>query len=150
MPYLIDGHNLIPKMGLSLRSPDDETQLIARLQEFSRQQRTKVDVFFDNAPPGQSRTQRHGNVTAHFVRQGETADRAIIRYLTSLGGEAKNWTVVSSDREVQAAARKLQARVLSSESFARTLNLMPSREDEKPPLPNDIEQWLELFRKGKK
>ena len=36
MPYLIDGHNLIPKLGLRLESLDDEMELIAILQEFCR------------------------------------------------------------------------------------------------------------------
>ena len=30
MPYLVDGHNLIPKLGLSLASPDDELAKLAR------------------------------------------------------------------------------------------------------------------------
>ena len=36
MPYLIDGHNLIPKLGLRLDSVDDEMELVAILQEFCR------------------------------------------------------------------------------------------------------------------
>ena len=37
MPYLIDGHNLIPKVrGLSLQSMDDEMELVELLQEFCR------------------------------------------------------------------------------------------------------------------
>ena len=44
MPYLIDGHNLIPKLGLRLDSMDDEMELIAILQEFCRVERRQVDV----------------------------------------------------------------------------------------------------------
>ncbi|MFN3742150.1 MAG: NYN domain-containing protein [Anaerolineales bacterium] len=145
MPYLIDGHNLIPKLGLSLRALDDEEQLIVRLQEFCRQERTRVEVYFDNAPPGQASTKRYGNVTAHFVRQGETADRAIAKRLASLGGEAKNWAVVSSDHEVQATARRFHAHVLSSEAFARRLRSTPGEKDEKPSSLDDVEMWLRLF-----
>lgn len=150
MPYLIDGHNLIPKVGLSLGDPDDEERLIARLQEFCRRERTKTDVYFDNAPPGQASTQRYGNVTAHFVRQGETADHAIAKRLASLGGEAKNWTVVSSDHEVQATARRFHAHVLSSETFAHRLRSTPSGKDEKPSTPDDVEMWLQVFREKRK
>ncbi len=35
LPYLIDGHNLIPKLGLRLDSIDDEMDLVVRLQEYS-------------------------------------------------------------------------------------------------------------------
>jgi len=36
MSYLIDGHNLIPKLKLRLDNPKDENELIALLQEFCR------------------------------------------------------------------------------------------------------------------
>ena len=36
MPFLIDGHNLIPKLGLRLDSFDDEVELINKLNEFCR------------------------------------------------------------------------------------------------------------------
>ena len=55
MPYLIDGHNLIPRIpGLSLKDLDDETALIQILQRFAARQGSRVDVFFDRAPPGQA------------------------------------------------------------------------------------------------
>ena len=101
MSYLIDGHNLIPKLGLRLNSPDDEMQLIGILQEFCRLQRREAEVYFDGAPVGQAHTQKVGIVTAHFVRLGTTADSAIKNRLEKLGRGARNWIVVSSDREVK-------------------------------------------------
>src|SRR4026207_107874 len=99
MPYLIDGHNLIPKLGLRLDSMDDEMELIPFLQEFCRRERKQVDVYFDGAPPAQAGTRKLGAVTAHFVRLGTTADDAIRTRLKTLGKSAKNWVVVSSDRQ---------------------------------------------------
>ncbi len=120
MPYLIDGHNLIPKVpGLSLQEMDDEQHLLEMLQEFCRRQRKQVEVFFDNAPPGGVRARNLGSVTARFVRQGTTADDAIRKRLANLGRAARNWTVVSSDQAVQAEARAVQAQPMPSESFAR-------------------------------
>jgi hypothetical protein len=50
MPYLIDGHNLIPKLiGFSLRAMDDEEQLIPLLQTFSRV-RARLSRCFSMAP----------------------------------------------------------------------------------------------------
>jgi hypothetical protein len=122
MPYLIDGHNLIPKIpGLELSEPDDETQLIELLQVFCRVQRKQVEVFFDNAPVGQPRARKYGLVTARFARSGQTADDLIRQYLQRLGNSARNWTVVSSDGQVQVAARAVRAQVLSAEAFARLL-----------------------------
>jgi len=59
MPYLIDGHNLIPKMGLRLEDFDDELALMEQLNEFCRlSRRGQVEVYFDNAPIGYPETRR--------------------------------------------------------------------------------------------
>ncbi|MDI6693460.1 MAG: NYN domain-containing protein [Anaerolineales bacterium] len=153
MPYLIDGHNLIPKIpGLSLEDVDDEQQLLEMLQEYCRWQRKKAEVFFDNAPPGGMRTRSFGLVTARFVRQGNSADEAIRKRLINLGRAARNWTVVSSDLAVQASARASQARYLSSEAFAESLlQVLEKRgkdagENAQAELaPEEVDEWLKLF-----
>lgn len=151
MPYLIDGHNLIPKAGLSLDDIDDEEQLIQLLQEFCRRSRKNAEVFFDNAPPGEQRIQSYGRVKARFVRQGITADRAIRRRLNTLGRAARNWTVVSSDRDVQASARAARAGIVSSEQFALDLRELLEAEqaaeapEEAPMSADELDEWLALF-----
>jgi predicted RNA-binding protein with PIN domain len=151
MPYLVDGHNLIPKIeGLSLDLADDELQLVALLQAFCRRKRTRMEVYFDNAPPGSAGRRNFGPVTAHFVRQGRTADAAIRDRLARLGRTAPNWTVVSSDREVQRAARAVRAVTLPSERFATELG-RPAEGQEPPPgsekgmSPAELQDWLDLF-----
>src|SRR5215510_8214352 len=136
MAYLIDGHNLIPKLGLRLDSIDDELELIAILQEFCRLERKQVEVYFDGAPTPQAGTRKLGAVTAHFVQLGATADKAIRDRLKRLGRSAKNWTVVSSDRQVQAESSAAHSEVLISEELAKQLkqarNSAPkSKEDRK-------------------
>ena len=149
MPYLIDGHNLIPKLGLHLDSVDDEMELTAILQEFCRLERKQVEVFFDGAPTPHAGTRKLGAVTAHFVRLGTTADNAIRDRLKSLGKSARNWTVISSDRQVQADARAAQAEVSSSDSFAsllkRTRNSATKSTDERKLSKQDVDDWLKLF-----
>lgn len=152
MPLIIDGHNLIPKIpGLSLHSIDDEMQLIEMLQEYCRKSRKKVEVYFDNAPPGSPRARIFTNLTARFIRQGQTADQAIRGKLKKLGGEARNWTVVSSDHQVQSSARSARATVLSSEDFARQLlQVMEHSESgieggERTLSEAEIDEWLALF-----
>jgi len=109
MPYLIDGHNLIPKLGLRLDSVDDEMELISILQEFCRLERRQVEVYFDGAPTPHARTRKLGVVTAHFVPLKSTADNAIRSRLKKMGKSAKNWIVVSSDHQVQADAHAARA-----------------------------------------
>ena len=159
MPYLVDGHNLIPKIpGLKLTDLDDEERLVGLLQEFCRQQRKQVEVFFDGAPPGHAGKRSYGMLTAHFIRKGTTADAAIRGRLAQLQRAARNWTVVSSDQAVQREARSRQASVLSSEEFAVLLarSLEDRADDTSSASPDaaEIDEWLRLFggeeRKGRR
>lgn len=151
MPTLIDGHNLIPKLGLDLNSFDDETELVARLNEFCRLSRkTGLEVYFDNAPLGLPETRRIGQVLAHFVRKPLIADEAIRLRLKKLGKAARNWSVVSSDQRVQSDTRAAGAVVISSDEFAATvidtLRAGPPVSTRKPGLSErEINDWLSLF-----
>jgi uncharacterized protein len=151
MPFLIDGHNLIPKIGLRLDSLDDEQELIRLLQEFCRLSRSQADVYFDNTQAGQPSKKKHGIVTAHFSRKPDIADDAIYQRIRKLGASAKNWTVVSTDRRVQAEARAAKARVFSSDEFAErvrlTLQNKPASAGESAMSEQELKEWLDLFGK---
>jgi len=157
MPYLVDGHNLIPKSGIRLDSPEDELELVQVLQEFARRERRDIEVYFDGAPPGSAGGRRFGRVTAHFVQANSTADAAIMARLEKLAGQARNWIVVSSDHAVQTAARAAHARSLSSEEFALVLRKGGGRGDQERTdgaregrklTREEVEDWLKLFRRG--
>jgi uncharacterized protein len=150
MPYLIDGHNLIPKLGLRLDDPDDEMELGRILQDFARVRRQQVEVYFDGAPPGQAGTRKLGTVRAHFIRLGQTADSAIRARLNRMGKDAKNWTIISSDREVQSAAKVHQAQFVSSEEFVKLLRTAlttppKTSTEEKTLSAREVDEWLKLF-----
>ncbi len=151
MPYLIDGHNLIPKVGLHLNSPDDEMELVAILKEFARLKRQQVEVYFDGAPIGQAGTRKLGTVRAHFVPLGQTADSAIRLRLKKMEKDAKNWIIVSSDHEVQSAARVVRAQIVTSDEFVKMLraatNSAPKANTENKKLSaQEVDEWLKLFR----
>ena len=151
MPFLIDGHNLIPKLGLNLNSFDDEKELVERLNEFCRISRKgQLEVYFDNAMPGMPETRRIGLVMAHFVRRPLIADEAIRQRLKKLGNAAKNWSVVSSDHRVQAEAKSVGAKVISSDEFAATVidtlrSGPPPTGKQSPMSERELEEWLRLF-----
>jgi predicted RNA-binding protein with PIN domain len=134
---------------MRLDSIDDEMELIAVLQEFCRVERRQAEVFFDGAPAARAGSRKLGSVTAHFVQLGDSADNAICNRLKRLGKSAKNWTVVSSDRQVQAEARAAQAEVTSSDSFSAMLkqarNSAPKASGERKLSPKEVEDWLKLF-----
>jgi predicted RNA-binding protein with PIN domain len=153
MPYIIDGHNLISKLShIDLEDPDDETRLIDLLGRFSHRTGKKIIVYFDQAsrslPPPQSRP----GVSSFFISGPRTADDAILSQISRLGRDAGNWTIVSSDREIQSAAEHARARWMRSEDFAPILNLAIDRaestEADKPEHPlskDEIEAWEDLF-----
>lgn len=156
MTIIIDGHNLIPHLpGLSLADIDDELQLVEMLQKYCQLKRKKVEVFFDGAPPGQARKRLFGNVIAHFVPQGQTADQAILNHLNRLRGAAKNLIVVSSDRQVRSLALERHARNMPADVFAQHLLKtltepgMPEEHNNIKLTPEAVQKWLELFEGGK-
>jgi predicted RNA-binding protein with PIN domain len=128
--------------------------LIDILQEFYRVERRQIEVFFDGAPASQAGTRKLGAVTAHFVQLGATADNAISRRLKMLGKSARNWTVVSSDRQVQAEARAAHAEVVSSDSFAGMLkharDSAPKTSSARKLTPQEVDEWLKLFEERRR
>ena len=157
MPYIIDGHNLIPHIpGLSLQNLDDEQDLLGVLEAFCRDYKQNVEVFFDRAAPGHAGTKSRGRMKVTFVHAGSNADTAIRRRLEQLGPAARNYKVVSSDRQVQSEARSAGAEVISSDQFAVKLaepRPEPSKGTpprEKPLSNEEVAEWLELFTRKKK
>ena len=154
MAYLIDGHNLIPKLGLHLDSMDDEMELLSILQEFCRRERKQVEVYFDGAPVPHAGTRKRGTLSAHFVPLGKSADSAIRDHLKRLGKSARNWIVVTSDRQVQAEARAARAQIISSDSFAGQLQQMrgatPKPTSDRKLSDDEVKEWLKLFEEKDK
>jgi len=150
MPYIIDGHNLIPRIpGIELDDLDDEKKLIELLQGFLSRSNKKADLYFDRASTGHSHVQSHGRVTARFVNQRETADTAIARHLKRLGAEARNWTVVSSDEEVKSSAKSVRAKTLSSQEFADQIldqgSALPVDREDATLGDDEVDEWMKLF-----
>jgi uncharacterized protein len=152
---IIDGHNLIPNVsGLNLQALDDEQGLIDRLKVFSAVRRKPIEVYFDRAPAGKSGIRSFGSVKAHFIREGTTADQAIIARVRKLGKTAGNWTVVSSDRRVQVEVRALGAKVVNSQAFAAEMSeaILTSQRNPGPGkslTEGEVEEWLRLFNEKK-
>jgi predicted RNA-binding protein with PIN domain len=157
MPYIIDGHNLIACMpNIDLDDPDDEIRLIVKLRSYCARTSKRIVVYFDQRTPGFRNPPPVGGLTVQFVTPPTSADEAIQDHLRRLGREAPNWTVVSSDRAVQAAAQQAGAHYLNSRTFARQflIEMTPSQESEKPDSPlseEEIAQWEKLFtnKRGK-
>lgn len=160
MKYLIDGHNLIPKLGLKLSNPEDEAFLLERLREFARLTGRSLEVFFDKGANGFAHEQKAGTIKVQFVSGRTSADEAII-HRVSKAKRPEEIMVVSSDRHVQVQAKGFGARVMTSEKFADAMTaafLNPPKRKNKngpktrsEPLLSDreVDYWADVFRSGR-
>lgn len=149
VPYLIDGHNLIGQLpDISLDDPDDEAQLVARLQRYMLRHRKRCTVIFDGGlPGGPSRDLSSASVKVVFAHGGTDADRIILARIRRIP-DPKNWTIVSADHAITNAAQRRRMRVIRPGDFARDLNAppLPADDDPDPRLsPGEIDDWLRLF-----
>jgi uncharacterized protein len=148
MPYLIDGHNLIPKIpGIKLNDLDDEQALFDLLSNHFKTLRKKAFVFFDRGAPGSTSIRNTVFLSAIFVNMPSSADQAIINHLKELGGDARNYTIITSDHWVADHTRAIGASVVSSETFAQALFMDNHKPIEKiKTIPDDIDYWLKKFQ----
>ena len=148
MPYLIDGHNLIPKIpGLRLDQLDDEQSLFTLLDKYFKRIRKKAVVYFDQASLNSHSSFHTAFLQAHFVRLPSSADKAILLQLKELGGDAHNYTIVTSDHWIADNARAVGATVISSDDFAHKLRTDPSKPEDKSKNPDDdVDYWLDVFQ----
>jgi uncharacterized protein len=121
MRIIVDGYNLIrqwPELAMLDRADlqSGREALLRKLQEYQRARRHQIIVVFDGRERGgiSGGTERAGGVGVRYSRQGETADQVIARLAAEGGAGA---VIVSSDREVQAAARRHGAAPLSADEF---------------------------------
>jgi predicted RNA-binding protein with PIN domain len=118
MLWLVDGYNVIrrdPELaGLDRRSLEDGRRGLLRLvAQLARQGRDDFVVVFDGArvtAPSSS----DGRVQVVFSRPPERADDVVIRLARQRGAGA---TVVTSDREIQNAARRARVAVVTADAF---------------------------------
>src|SRR5262249_5287013 len=153
MPVLIDGHNLIGQIpGMSLADPDDEGDLVMLLRRYTTARRgRKVIVVFDHGVYGHPQRLDGYGVTCYFARSPQDADVQLIKRIRALK-HPRDWTLITSDRQVARAAEERGVRVISSHEFARQLTISAGRPAASQEERRDarlseaeIEEWLRLF-----
>lgn len=152
MPYLIDGHNLIAALpDIDLADENDEAKLVIKLRGFAVRQKTKCTVIFDHGLPGGASKLSTSSVNVIFAAAHHADADALIKARINKLRDARNWTLVSSDREIRAYARDKGMRQLSAVDFAKRLNAgaggtAKPHDGEKPtPSDEDTALWLTQF-----
>lgn len=159
MHYLIDGHNLIAKVpDISLDDPNDEMKLVLRLKSWvSASRKRQATVIFDQGLPGGRSVQLSSSmVKVLFASSGSNADEMLINRISRIKNPSE-YTLVSSDQKIIAAARARRLPVLRSETFAETLaeeraKAMAPTEPASPAVAEqpeiseeEVAEWLALF-----
>lgn len=159
MHYLIDGHNLIAKIPtISLDDPYDEAKLVFLLKGWAAGSRKRrITVIFDGGMPGgKVRSLSNSAVTVVFAPYGQTADSLLIRRIKKVKNPPE-YTLVSSDHRIIAAAKKRRMRYRRSETFATRLSRdkrpsstspsdIPLEKTDDPQVSKqEVDAWLALF-----
>jgi predicted RNA-binding protein with PIN domain len=156
MHYLIDGHNLIAKIhDIDLNDPNDEVELILRLKSWAAASlKRKVTVYFDGGlPGGMEHRLSTSDIKVIFASEGRTADSLIIKRIRKIKNPPE-YTLVTSDQEIIAAAQKRRLPHLRSEAFAAKMGQDKQKRTAPQQLPetddpkisdNEVAEWLELF-----
>ena len=133
MPWVIDGSNVLGRVGADLRGDDPKRQLVRLLASFARNKRTRVVCFFDGPEPA-SFAKSLGSVSIVFSGT-VPADDLIVKRVSS----GRGWSVVTSDRGCAARVQGRHVAVVSAEQFARELESLQRDE------PADAEDWQAWF-----
>lgn len=156
MPVLIDGNNLLHAAGatdLAIRS--SRVGLCHALGEWAKKQNERVRIVFDGPPPRDAILEQmaHGGVSVSFSGAGVAADEVLVEMIRT-DSAPRRLTVVSSDHEVQRAARRRRCRIEESEAFARSVAIDLRRRtsagdttSEKPAglTADELKLWLKAF-----
>ncbi len=144
MPILIDGNNLLHTLPRAARS---RAEVRRQVLDQVRNRGTQITVVFDGAPPaGTPQREALGQVT--IVYSGATsADDVIVRLLPP-GKVAKNWLVVSDDRDLAERVRRGGAEVCSLGQWRRR-QARPQRprrpQVERTLSANEVQEWEAYF-----
>ena len=163
MPFLIDGYNLLHASGLLGRKVAPKSLERARVallnfiaNSLNDAERKTTTVVFDakTAPSGLPRQVNHHGLDVRFAVGFTDAD-ALIEELIRADSSPRRLVVVSSDHQIQKAAKRRRATSIDSDDWHAELcrrHRTPERtqpgEDHKPIPPNteaEVAYWLNVF-----
>jgi predicted RNA-binding protein with PIN domain len=164
MSLIIDGYNLMHAANIVGRGRGPgylERSRLALLnllaESLSSQELSHATVVFDaaGAPPGLPATLNHRGLVVRFAKGYASADE-LIANLVQADSAPRRLTVVSSDHQVQRAARRRKARAVDSDAwYAELVQRRKERGQPSTPAPSkpaprlsesDGEYWLRQFR----
>lgn len=145
MPVLVDGNNLLHRLPPGRRSRDEVRRLTL---ELVRRERLRVTVVFDGPPPpGTPPGERLGRASIRYAGS-RSADDVILASLPP-GDAARQWVVVTDDRELGRRARGRGSEVRSLHDWQQRLPDAPAESDRDRQLSGDeVAEWERYFAGG--
>jgi predicted RNA-binding protein with PIN domain len=155
MPYLIDGNNLVGHMPtLDLSDPGSRRRLARQLAIFRVAEKAKIVLVFDGpVDPDLCQDEfQQKEFQILWPDMEESAD-SLIQKRIKKQTDMRHFYVVSSDREIQAYARKYKAKILSCKQFYKRLKTA-LKEHKKAQAMNkeditltslEVDHWLDIF-----
>jgi hypothetical protein len=158
MTLIIDGYNLLHASGVfgAERGPRgfelSRLALLDMLADLIGKDATKTIVVFDaaRAPDGLPGRYTHKGLRVWFAREYPDAD-SLIEELIDEDNAPASLVVVSSDRRLQAAARRRRADAVGCDEWLAEMKAKRRQAaeplDAKPaePGPHDVEAWKKYF-----
>lgn len=160
---LIDGYNLLHATGIVARGFGPGTLERARLAllgflaaSIDPDERTRTTIVFDAGErlPGLPCEMEHGGLKVLFAAGYADAD-TLLEELIRRHSSPRQLTVVSSDHQVQRAARRRKAGTVDSDTWyerlvaaRRSPRSEAAQADPRPPVPllkEDVNYWLRQF-----
>jgi predicted RNA-binding protein with PIN domain len=156
MPVLVDGYNLLHATRQYEEVADWGRQQLCRLLiEWAQRKREEVVLVFDGvAPSGALAEQLHGKGIGVIYSGGSRSADALIAEMIEASTAPRRLLVVSSDRQVQRAARRRRCRRVGSPVFlagvvkalsGRRASAAEPAEKREGTAPQDVDRWLRQF-----
>jgi uncharacterized protein len=160
MRFLIDGYNLLHRLGLmrTRMGPGElagaRQRLVSLLTKAFGSDANSICIVFDSAGASAKRApdRIEKDIDIRFARRGEVADD-VIEELIRAHSAPKQLAVISDDHRLQRAARRRACRVLSCTSYLEEVErkIRPNGPDrpadagDAPAPADDAEFWLRTF-----
>jgi predicted RNA-binding protein with PIN domain len=148
MKYVVDAYNLIGAIRtISFTDPQKEEKLKQFILNRRAQREDEFFLVFDGKNKdhqfGSQGTTENG-ITLYFTAYGDTADGYMIEFMQNTK-QKSGIIVVTSDREIQKAAKSARFAIQSVKDFLKTYDYRQEPEEEKPE-EDDMGFWLDQFK----
>jgi uncharacterized protein YaiI (UPF0178 family) len=136
MSWVIDGSNVLGRIGAPRESLEAKRELVQRLGQFARIRRVRVACYFDGPEPQQHFGKHIGSVTVIFSGR-QSADDLIAERLAERSG----WKLVTSDNGLASRLAGRRVEIIAPKDLTR----MFEEDARQQPTTADTEDWQAWF-----